>query len=70
MSSFCSVMTHWVFAVKYLTTSLVLPKVFFYLKINLLEDAYQDDLGTSVLERRTMTPCDQVKVLQGYMELE
>ena len=45
LSSGFSVTAHWIFAIKYLSTSMVLPALFSYIHINLLEDKFSDELN-------------------------
>ena len=66
LSSFCAVLSHWIFAMKYLTTSLVLPKLFSYISVGLQEDKYTNELNYNA--RGTMTN-NQMDVFREYMEL-
>ena len=45
LSSAFSVTSHWIFAIKYLSTAMVLPYLFSYIHINLLEDKFSDELN-------------------------
>ena len=45
LSSGFSVTSHWIFAIKYLSTAMVLPYLFSYIHINLLEDKFSDELN-------------------------
>ncbi len=51
LSSYFSVLSHWVFSMKYFSTSLILPKLFSYIHINLMEDKFTDELEMDFTQR-------------------
>ena len=51
LASYTYVLSHWIFAMQYLRTSLVLPNHLSYIQINLMEEKYQHELNVISQQR-------------------